>query len=295
MKTNQLIYPFVPTWKEVLFGMLGILSFSFALKGLLIPNHFFDGGVTGISLLIHETKHINIGFILLLANLPFIIFGSRQLGKTFAIRTLLALIVLSLCMHFIQFPVVTHDKLIVSVFGGFFLGLGIGLGMHAGTALDGIEILASYTWKKLGFTLSEIIMGLNTIIFLIAAIFFGLETAFYSMLTYFIATRTIDYVVEGIEEYTGITIVSAGKSEAIKEFLVETLEKGITIYKGERGFMKGKLQESIDCDIIYLVVTRLEVHKIKRQIAEIDDKAFFFTASIKETTGGILKARSGRH
>lgn len=295
MKAHQLLHPFFPGWKEMIFAIFGILSFSFALKGLLIPNHFFDGGVTGISLLIHETHQINISILLLLGNIPFVILGARQLGKGFAIRTSIALILLGICLNAINFPIITHDKLLVSVFGGFFIGLGIGLGMHAGTALDGIEILASYTWKKLGFTLSEIILGLNTIIFLIAAIFFGLETAFYSMLTYFIASRTIDYVVEGIEEYTGITIVSAGKSDEIKTFLVETLEKGITIYKGERGFMKGKLQESVNCDIIYLIVTRLEVHKIKRLISAIDDKAFFFTASIKETTGGILKARSGRH
>ena len=202
---------------------------------------------------------------------------------------------LGICLWFIPFPMITQDKLIVSTFGGFFLGLGIGLGMHGGCALDGIEILASYTWKRLGFSLSEIIMGLNTIIFLIAAFHFGLETAFYSMLTYFVATKTIDYVVEGIEEYTGMTIVSAGKSDQIKEYLVEQLGRGITVYKGERGFMKGKFSESHPCDIIYTVVTRLEVRKIKNALHAIDAKSFIFTSSIKEASGGILKPKGARH
>ena len=282
-------------FRDIFLVMLGILFFSFALKGLLIPNHFFDGGVTGISLLLHEVYHINIAIIIIAANIPFIIFGRYQVGWNFAIKTFLAMVVLGLCLWFIPFPMITQDKLIVSTFGGFFLGLGIGLGMHGGCALDGIEILASYTWKRLGFSLSEIIMGLNTIIFLIAAFHFGLETAFYSMLTYFVATKTIDYVVEGIEEYTGMTIVSAGKSDQIKEYLVEQLGRGITVYKGERGFMKGKFSESHPCDIIYTVVTRLEVRKIKNALHAIDAKSFIFTSSIKEASGGILKPKGARH
>jgi uncharacterized membrane-anchored protein YitT (DUF2179 family) len=232
--------------------------------------------------------------VIVLTNVPFIIFGAIQIGKNFAIKTLLAMMLLGLALWFIPFQPISADKLIVSVFGGFFIGLGVGLGMHGGCALDGIEILASYTWKRMGFSLSEIIMGLNTIIFLIAATFFGLEVAFYSMLTYFVATKTIDYVVEGIEEFTGVTIVSAGKSDEIKEFLVEELGKGITVYKGERGFLKGNISESHPVDIIYTVVTRLEVRKIRNSMHDIDHKAFIFTSSIKEATGGILKQKA-RH
>ncbi len=281
-------------FKEFGLVLLGILAFTFGLKGLLIPNHFFDGGVTGISLLLHEYYGGNIALIIIIANIPFILFGATQVGAKFAVKTSLAMLVLGLSLLFLPVEMISHDKLIVSAFGGFFIGLGVGLGMHGGCALDGIEILASYTWKKLGFSLSEIILGMNSVIFLIAAFHFGLEKAFYSMLTYFVASRTIDYVVEGIEEYTGMTIVSAGRSDEIKEYLVEQLGRGITVYKGERGFMKGNISESHPCDIIYTVVTRLEVRRLRNNLHEIDPKAFITTSSIKEATGGILKKKA-RH
>jgi uncharacterized membrane-anchored protein YitT (DUF2179 family) len=162
--------------------------------------------------------------------------------------------------------------------------------MKSGIALDGIEVLAVYTGKKVGFSMSEIILGINILIFLIAGIFFGLESAFYSMLTYFVASKTIDYVVEGFEEFTGVTIISS-KSEEVKEFLVLQMSKGITIYKGERGFMKENFKDSIETDIVYTVVTRLEVRKLKNAIHQIDEKAFIFSSSVKETAGGILKKK----
>ncbi len=283
-----------PLFRDIIFVVLGILSLAVGLNFLLIPNHFFDGGVTGIALLIHEHYHSNIAFIIIAANIPFIIFGAYQVGWRFALKTSMAMIGLGLALLFIPVFPISHEILIVSIFGGFFIGLGIGLGMHGGCALDGIEILASYTWKRLGFSLSEIILGMNVIIFTISAIYFGWEKAFLSMLTYFIASKTIDYVVEGIEEYTGVTIVSAGKSDEIKEYLVEQLGRGITVYKGERGFMKGRISESQPCDIIYTVVTRLEVRRMKNNLHAIDSKAFIFTSSIKEASGGILKAKA-RH
>ena len=148
-------------------------------------------------------------------------------------------------------------SIIVAVFGGAFLGIGIGLVMRAGAALDGIEVLALYTLKRTSFTITEIVLGINIIIFSVAALKFGIETSLYSVLTYFAATKTIDYVVEGIQEYTGVTIISA-KSEEIKHQLVNNLGRGITVYKGERGFLPGKFDVSADCDIIYTVVTRMK-------------------------------------
>lgn len=271
---------------------LGILSINFALKGLMVPNHFFDGGVTGIALLLHETYHINIAFIIMALNLPLLLFGLRIIGKKFVIKTAVSIMVLGMCLLWLPVPEITHDKLIVSAFGGFFIGLGVGLGMRGGCALDGIEVLAVYTSKKVGFTMSEIILGLNIIIFSIAAIFFGLEKAFYSMLTYFVASKTIDYVVEGVQEFTGITIISA-KSNEVKRYLVMEMGKGITVYKGERGFMKDSFETSTECDIIYTVVTRLEVRRLKHAVEAIDDKAFIFSGSVKETAGGVLKRKSG--
>ena len=181
-------------------------------------------------------------------------------------------------------------SVIVAVFGGAFLGIGIGLVMRAGAALDGIEVLAFYTMKRTSFTITEIVLGINIIIFSVAALKFGIETSLYSVLTYFAATKTIDYVVEGIQAYTGMTIISA-KSEEIKHQLVNNLGRGITVYKGERGFLPGKFDVSVDCDIIYTVVTRLEMRKLKNLIYEIDSEAFVFANTIKEASGGIIKSR----
>jgi len=181
-------------------------------------------------------------------------------------------------------------SIIVAVFGGAFLAIGIGLVMRAGAALDGIEVLAFYTMKRTSFTITEIVLGINIIIFSVAALKFGIETSLYSVLTYFAATKTIDYVVEGIQAYTGMTIISA-KSEEIKHQLINNLGRGITVYKGERGFLPGKFDVSADCDIIYTVVTRLEMRKLKNLIYEIDSEAFVFANTIKEASGGIIKSR----
>lgn len=272
--------------------IIGVLFAGFALKGFLVPNRFLDGGVTGMSLLLHELYHIDVGPVLILANIPFIIMGAFQVNKSFSYKTLASVLLLALCLQFFPYPVITSDKLIVAIFGGFFLGLGIGLGMRGGCAIDGIEVLALYTWKRLSLTMTEIILAINTIIFLIAAFKFGFEIALYAMLTYYIATKTIDYVVEGIEEYTGVTIIS-GQSEIIKEKLAKEMGRGITIYKGERGFMKDSFELKHECDIIYTVITRLEVRRLRRVVQQLDPKAFIFTNSIKEAAGGVLKRHPG--
>ncbi|KOS06600.1 hypothetical protein AM493_11560 [Flavobacterium akiainvivens] len=278
------------TLTDYVYLILGILSINFALKGLLMPNHFFDGGITGLSILLHEKYHFDIDIVIVLLNLPLVALGYKLVGKKFFFKSLIAIVLLGVCLRWLDVPELTHDKLIISAFGGFFIGLGVGFGMRGGCALDGIEVLAVYTGKRVGFTMSEIILGLNLVIFLIASAFFGLEKAFYSMLTYFVASRTIAYVVDGIQEFTGMTIISS-KSEEIKRYLVLEMEKGITIYKGERGFMKDSFEVSADVDIIYTVVTRLEVRRLKAALHEIDPKAFVFSQSIKETAGGVLKRK----
>jgi uncharacterized membrane-anchored protein YitT (DUF2179 family) len=186
------------------------------------------------------------------------------------------------------FPEITHDKLLVAIFGGFFLGLGIGLSMRGGGAIDGIEVLALFTLKRSSLSITEIILGLNVVIFLIAAFYLQLEVALYAMLTYYIAGQTTKYVIEGIEAYTGVTIISA-ESDKIKAAMVLALGRGITVYKGERGFMKDSFEVSADCDIVFTVVTRLEVRKLRKLVAGIDSKAFVFTHTINESSGGILK------
>jgi uncharacterized membrane-anchored protein YitT (DUF2179 family) len=278
---------------DTLLTLFGILFAGFALEGFLVPNRFFDGGVSGISLLIHEFYNLKLAYIILLANIPFIIMGAYQVNRAFAFKTFAAIIGLSLCIQFIPYPEVTNDKLLVAIFGGIFMGIGVGLAMRGGCALDGIEVLALFTGKRISFTVSEIILGINIIIFLVSALKLGLSTALYSILTYYTASRTIDFVVEGLEEYTGVTIIS-GYSEEIKRELVMSLSRGITIYKGERGFLKETYDISQPCDIIFTVVTRLELRRLRNMIQSIDPKAFIFTSIIKEAAGGVLKRRS-RH
>ncbi len=283
----------IPLWlTEILYTASGILFCGFALKGFLVPNQFFDGGITGISLLVHEIYHINIAYVIILANIPFIIMGAYQINRKFAIRTSIAIVGLGLCLLFIPYPQITSDKLLVSIFGGVFMGLGIGLAIRGGCALDGVEVLALFTGKKISFTISEIILGINIIIFLIAATKLGLPTALYSILTYYTASRMTSFVVEGLEEYTGVTIIS-GQSEAIKERLVMKLSRGITVYKGERGFLKESFDQSQPVDIIFTVVTRLEIRRLRNLVYSIDPNAFVFTALIKEAAGGVLKRRAG--
>ncbi|MCO5948386.1 MULTISPECIES: YitT family protein [Mucilaginibacter] len=289
MKNLQL-----PSWlQDTLYVVIGILFCGFALKSFLVPNSFFDGGVTGISLLLHELYHWNIAYVIVIANIPFIIMGAFQINKTYAIKTVIAIIGLGLCLSFINYPLVTSDKLLTSIFGGVFMGIGVGLAIRGGCALDGIEVLALYTGKRIAFTISEIILGINIVIFLIAAIKLGLPTSLYSILTYYTASKTISFVIEGLEEYTGVTIIS-GQSEQIKRELVMTLGRGITIYKGERGFLKDSFDVSAPVDIIFTVVTRLEVRRLRNVVYEIDAKAFVFTSTIKEAAGGVLKKRA-RH
>jgi uncharacterized membrane-anchored protein YitT (DUF2179 family)/predicted metal-dependent HD superfamily phosphohydrolase len=276
--------------QDFLLVVVGVIFAGYALKGFLVPNHFFDGGITGISLLVHELYHINLAVAILLLNLPFIIVSFFSVGSRFAFRTLFSVIMLGLSLTLIPDVALTSDKLLISIFGGVFLGIGIGLVMRAGAALDGIEVLALYTLKRTSFTITEIILGINVLIFAVAAFQFGIETALYSVLTYFSATRCIDYVVEGIQAHTGVTIIS-GKSELIKYQLVNDMGRGITIYKGERGFLPGKFEISAECDIIFTVISRLELRKLKNLVYQVDPNAFVFANTIKEASGGVIKRR----
>lgn len=276
--------------QDVLLNVLGVIIAAFALKCFLVPNQFFDGGITGLSLLVHEMYHLDLSILIFAFNLPLIIMGYFILGRNFSIRIFVSIILFGICLYLIPAVALTHEKLLVAAFGGIFLGLGIGLTMRAGAALDGIEVLALYTLKRTSFTITEIILGLNILIFSVAAFSFGVETSMYSILTYFAATRTIDYVVEGIRAYTGVTIISA-KSEAIKYELVNNLGRAITVYKGERGFLPGNFQVSSDVDIIFTVITRMEMRKLKNLVYDIDPKAFIFANTIKEASGGILTRR----
>ncbi|MEO6488871.1 MAG: YitT family protein [Ferruginibacter sp.] len=261
-----------------------------AMKGFMIPNRFLDGGVTGISILLHEIFHINISILVIGINSVFIYLGYKRIGKTFAIQTTIAVTLLAFGLLFIDINPITTDKLLIAIFGGILIGTGIGLVIRSGGVIDGAEVIAVFTKRKTGFSNTEIIMLFNTIIFGVAAFEFGIETAMYSIITFFTATRATDYVVDGIEEFTAMNIISA-QQEEIKSFLVNELGKGITVFKGQRGYLPGSFELKTDCDIIVTIVTRLEIKQIQDTLATIDPKAFVYIQSIKEASGGILKAK----
>ncbi len=277
--------------KNLLLMLVGTGMAVLAMKGFMIPNRFLDGGITGISILLHEIFHINISLLVIFLNLVFIYLGYKRIGKTFAVQTTIAVALLSVGLLFININPVTHDKLLIAIFGGILMGTGVGLVIRGGGVIDGAEVIAVFTGRKTGFSNSEIIMLINTIIFAVAAFQFGIETAMYSIITYFTATRAINYVVDGIEEFTAVNIISS-QQEEIKNYLVNELGKGITVYKGERGYLPGSFEVRTASDIIVTIVTRLEVKQIQDAIMKIDPKAFMYVQSIKEAAGGILKHKA---
>lgn len=272
----------------ILFGTaLAVL----AMRGFMIPNRFLDGGITGISILLHELFHINISFLVIFLNLIFIYLGYKRIGKTFAVQTAIAVILLSIGLLFIDINPITTDKLLIAIFGGIFMGTGVGLVIRGGGVIDGSEVIAVFTQRKTGFSNTEIILLINSIIFAVAAIQFGIETAMYSIITYFTATRATNYVVDGIEQFTAMNIISSHPEE-IKNLLVEKLGKGITVYKGERGYLPGSFEVRTEVDIIVTIITRLEIKQIQDAIINIDPKAFIYVQSVKEAAGGVLKHKA---
>lgn len=274
--------------RNLLFTFVGIALAVVALKGFMIPNHFLDGGITGVSILIHEIFHVPVALILLLLNAPFIYVAYRLVGKTFAVQTLLAVIVLCVTIHFIEIPTVTENKILTALFGGLLIGAGMGFVIRGGGVFDGLEVIVHHTQKRLGLTAAEMVFFINSTLFLIAAIFLGIETAMLSILTYFTAVKTTEYVVDGFEEFIALNII-AEESELVKEIIVKDFNKALTVYKGERGFLPSSFHVSHDCDIIVTIVSRLELYRLQEAIKSADPKAFLYVQSIKEVRGGIGK------
>lgn len=273
--------------KDLILIIAGICSAAFGFEGFLLTNNFIDGGATGVSLLLAEVTHIPLYLLLIAVNIPFVILGYKIMGRTFAIKTALAISGLALCLAFVHFPNVTDDNLLVAVFGGFFLGSGIGLAMRGGAVLDGTEVLAIYISKKIGTSIGDVIILINIVIFSAAAYLLGIDHALYSMITYMAASKTLDFLVEGVEEYIGVTVISARHDE-IKHLVTHELGRGLTVYQGKRGF---GTEEGQPMDILFTVITRLELNRIKAGIERIDPDAFVVMHPIKDTKGGMIKKR----
>ena len=278
------------TIRDILFMLTGVFSAGFGLKGFLLPNKFIDGGVTGISLLINLKTGVPLAGLIILINLPFIMLGWLQIGKGFGIRSIIAISLLAGVVAFIPYHVVTTDKLLVSVFGGFFLGAGIGLTIRGGAVIDGTEILAIFLNRKSSLSVGDFIFLFNILIFSVAAYLLSIPVALYSILTYLAASKTVDFILEGIEEFTGVTIISPHNRE-IADMIRHKLGAGLTIYSGKKGY--GKSGETYhSTDIIFTVITRLEISRLNSEIEKIDPNAFVVMQSIKDTRGGMVKKRT---
>jgi uncharacterized membrane-anchored protein YitT (DUF2179 family) len=282
-KTNTFLF------RDTAFILMGVSSAGFGLKGFLLPNGFIDGGITGISLLIHLETTVPLASLLILINLPFILLGWKQISTVFAVKSILAISLLALAVAAVPYPVITNDKLLVSVFGGFFLGAGIGLTIRGGGAIDGTEILAIFLNRKSSLSVGDFILLFNILIFSTAAYFLSVEIALYSILIYLAASKTVDFILEGIEEFTGVTIISARNAE-IADMIKNKLSRGLTIYSGRKGY--GKSGENYPTEIIFTIITRLEINRLNSEIKRIDPGAFVVMQSVKDTYGGKVKKRA---
>lgn len=273
---------------RILTGYLWLLGGAFvAALGIdcfLLPNHFIDGGVTGVSMLAAQWTGVPLAVFLLLLNMPFVLIAHRRIGRTFAVKSFLAIAALAVVVETFPFPHATVDKLLGAVFGGFFVGAGVGLAIRNGGVLDGTEILAVIVSKRTFATVGEIILGLNVLIFALAAFLLGVEPAMYSVLTYFTASKTIDYLLHGIEAYNGVMIVSE-KHAVIREAILNDLGRGVTVLKGRGGF------STAEQEILYCVVTRLELTRLEALVMSKDEAAFLVISPVHEVSGGTLKHR----
>lgn len=275
--------------KYIVFMTLGVFAAGFGLKGFLLPNSFIDGGVTGVSLIVNEVTKIPVSILLIILNVPFLIMAYSTIGRQFAVKSIISIFLLAAVVQFVPFPLITEDKLLISVFGGFFLGSGIGLSMRGGAVIDGTEVLAVYISRKTTLTIGDVILIFNVLIFGVAIYVFSIETSLYAMLTYLAASKTVDFVVSGIEEYVGVNIIS-DYSEEIRQTIIKNLGRGCTIFLGKKGYAT-KEEPLKETSIVYTAITRLEVSRLQKEIDKIDQNAFIVMHSIKDVKGGMIKKR----
>ncbi len=275
--------------KDFILITSGVVMASIGLKAFLLPNNFLDGGAMGVALLMQILTKIDLSILIVIVNLPFIVLGARNVSMQFAVKSSLAIFALATLVHFIELPTITDDKLLIAVFGGFFLGAGIGLSIRGGSVIDGTEVLALSVSRRSSLTVGDFIALFNIILFAMAALIVSIETAMYSMLTYISASKTIDFIINGIEEYIGVMMIS-DEAETLQEVIVDRLGRGITVFKSDGGYgNKGKALP--DKKILFCVVTRLEVTKLLLEVDKVDSKAFVIQYPIKDTKGGMIKKR----
>lgn len=271
--------------KRGFFIFLGAMLVAVALEVFLVPNKVIDGGIVGISIIFSYLAGISLGMLLFLLNLPFLVIGYKQIGKTFALSTLLGITVMSVGTTLLHgASAFTEDPLLAAVFGGIILGIGVGLVIRNGGSLDGTEIVAILFNKKTPFSVGEVVMFFNIFILGSAGFVFGWDRAMYSLMAYFIAFKMIDVTIQGLDESRSIWIIS-DKHQEIGEALLHRLGRGATYLNGEGGF------SGDDKKVVFAVITRLEEAKLKAIVEEIDPSAFLAIGSIHDVKGGRFKKR----
>lgn len=275
--------PHEPLWVRQSLVALGALIAASGLELFLIPNRLTDGGVTGISILAAHLTGLPVGIFLFVLNLPFLYFGYVQIGRTFAWTTMIGVAWLAFFTFLLTpVPPVTSDTLLVAVFGGLLVGAGTGLVIRSGGSMDGSESLALTAGRRFGFTVGEVILAINVVVFGAAGFVLGWDRALYSLLAYFAAFKTIDMVVQGFDESRGVFIIS-GKPDAISRAVQARLGRGVTHLRGAGGYSRETL------DVLYTVVTRLELAKLRNIIEDHDEDAFVAIHPVAETTGGRMR------
>jgi uncharacterized membrane-anchored protein YitT (DUF2179 family) len=265
---------------------MGIVLASIGLKGFLLPNSFLDGGATGIAILLSKYYNLNISLILLAVSIPFLILAWFTLTKRILIKSMLSIIGLAIFIHFENFNSVTDDKLLIAIFGGLFLGAGIGLTIKNGAVLDGSEILGIFINNRLGISIGKVILLFNIVLFGITAVLLSIEVAMYSVLTFLVTAKVIDLMIEGFEDYIGLMIVSEKVNE-IEQELIDVVGVGLTLYKGSKGYGKRGVQS--ERDIIHTVINRIDIRRTYNLIDEIDKNAFIIEFDVNNIKGGILR------
>jgi uncharacterized membrane-anchored protein YitT (DUF2179 family) len=271
---------------EVFYIAVGVLLASVGLKMFLLPNGFLDGGVTGIAILLSELFDWDVSYVLIIVSVPFLLLAWKSLSKSIFFKSTVSIIALAVVIHFENFTAITDDKLLIAIFGGLFLGAGIGLAIKNGSVLDGSEILGIFIHDRFGISIGKVVLVFNAILFAITALLISIEIAMYSILTFIITAKIIDLMIEGFEDYVGLMIVSEKSSEINRE-LIKVLGIGTTIYKGSGGFGIGGTQS--DKEIIHTVINRIEIKRTYTIIDRIDESAFIIEFDVNNIQGGIHK------
>lgn len=271
--------------RKILGLTIGAIIYSAGLNLFLIPNHIIDGGVTGISLLVQALTGVPFSVLIVVLNLPFFYLGYKRLGAGLAVSATYAIIILSLCSsYFEQLKPATTDPFLSTIFGGIIIGIGVGIVIKSGGSTDGTEIVAIWMDNRTSFSVGEIIMFFNFFILGAAGFVFSWNSAMYSLIAYFICSRMIDAVSTGLDSSKGIFIVTT-EYDQVSDAIVHDMHRAVTRLHGQGGFLKD------DKDVLYCVVTRLEVTKLKQVVHGIDPSAFLSVFDVQEVQGGLVKGK----